>query len=46
MINRNEYPRPQFKNDEWLPLNGIWKIHLSNKYLSLKEVNKLKEEEF
>ncbi len=23
---RNEYPRPQFKRDEWLPLNGEWEF--------------------
>ena len=23
---RNEYPRPQFRREEWLPLNGEWEF--------------------
>lgn len=26
MIQRNEYPRPQMRRDDWLPLNGIWQF--------------------
>ncbi len=25
-FNRNEYPRPQFRRDDWLPLNGEWQF--------------------
>lgn len=25
-MERNEYPRPQFRRDEWLNLNGIWEF--------------------
>ena len=24
--NRTEYPRPQFRRDEWTPLNGEWEF--------------------
>lgn len=26
MIQRTEYPRPQFQRKEWLPLNGEWEF--------------------
>lgn len=26
MLQRNEYPRPQFRRNEWLPLNGVWEF--------------------
>lgn len=26
MIQRNEYPRPQMRRNDWLPLNGIWQF--------------------
>lgn len=25
-ISRNEYPRPQFRRDDWTPLNGEWEF--------------------
>ena len=25
-FQRPEYPRPQFRRDEWLPLNGEWEF--------------------
>ena len=25
-FERNEYPRPQFRRDEWLQLNGEWEF--------------------
>lgn len=28
MIPRNEYPRPQFRRDEWLCLNGEWQFEI------------------
>ena len=27
-IPRNEYPRPQFRRDEWLCLNGEWQFEI------------------
>ena len=30
MIPRNEYPRPQFKRDQWLCLNGEWQFEIDN----------------
>lgn len=27
---RNEYPRPQFRRDEWLPLNGEWQFEFDD----------------
>lgn len=29
-FERNEYPRPQFRRDEWLPLNGEWEFELDD----------------
>jgi beta-galactosidase/beta-glucuronidase len=28
---RNEYPRPHFRRDEWLSLNGIWEFEFDDK---------------
>ena len=27
---RNEYPRPQFKRDEWTVLNGEWEFEFDD----------------
>lgn len=32
-FERNEYPRPQMKRDEWLPLNGVWRCCFSDSTL-------------
>lgn len=29
---RNEYPRPQFRRDEWLSLNGIWEFEFDDNH--------------
>ena len=29
-FERNEYPRPQFRRDEWLPLNGEWEFEFDD----------------
>lgn len=29
---RNEYPRPHFRRDEWLSLNGIWEFEFDDNH--------------
>lgn len=29
-IERNEYPRPQFRRDDWLALNGEWEFEFDD----------------
>ena len=29
-IPRNEYPRPQFRRDDWLCLNGEWEFEIDD----------------
>ena len=32
LILRNEYPRPHFRRDEWLSLNGIWEFEFDDNH--------------
>ncbi len=34
---RTEYPRPQFRRDEWLSLNGEWEFAFDDENVGLKE---------
>lgn len=36
MYTRNEYPRPQLRRDEWLPLNGQWQFDFDDDNSGLK----------
>ena len=31
MIDRNEYPRPQFRRENWQSLNGEWEFAFDDK---------------
>lgn len=34
---RNEYPRPQFRRDDWMPLNGEWEFCFDDKREGVKK---------
>ena len=36
MYTRNEYPRPQLRREEWLPLNGQWQFDFDDDNSGLK----------
>ena len=37
MFTKKEYPRPQFKRDQWLNLNGEWEFDFDDGNLGVKE---------
>ncbi|MFC4306660.1 glycoside hydrolase family 2 protein [Cohnella boryungensis] len=36
-IPRSDYPRPQFRRDEWMSLNGAWAFDFDDQSVGLKE---------
>lgn len=34
---RTEYPRPQFRRDDWLPLNGEWEFAFDDENAGIKK---------
>ena len=36
MIDRNEYPRPQFRRENWQGLNGEWEFAFDDKNEGIK----------